>query len=161
MWILLTIPALLGLGKLASNKLAKRMTPYDIAKKEIGVHETAGAASTDRIVEYLSSTNLSESLASLDSTAWCAAFVNWCLIQAGKPEANTAWAKDFLNSGTPTTTPTRGDIVVFKRGDGGHVGFFDSFTTSGNILVLGGNQSDQVKYSEYSKSNLLGFRKIN
>jgi uncharacterized protein (TIGR02594 family) len=159
MWLLLAIPALLGIGRYVSKNLSTRKTAFQIAQNEIGVHEIEGHESSDRILEYLKTTNLPAAVL-LDSTPWCAAFVNWCLIQAGKPSLNTAWARSFLNYGTPTTTPNRGDIVVFERGDGGHVGFFDSYTPNGNILVLGGNQSDQVKYSEYSKSKLLGFRKI-
>jgi uncharacterized protein (TIGR02594 family) len=86
-----------------------------------------------------------------DQTAWCAAFVNWCIVQgrkgrsdaAGLP-AHTASAasETFRRWGAATSDPKPGDIVVFQHKRSawqGHVGFFVS--RSGNsIYVLGGNQ---------------------
>ena len=155
------ITAAIITGALIHATKQKMKTPFDIAKGEIGVHETPGTASTERILEYLRSATDSP-LAELDSTPWCAAFVNWCLIQAGLPEANTTWARSFLTYGKQTNSPKIGDLVIFSRGDGGHVGFFAGWTNDSHTLinVLGGNQSDQVKYSNYSNTNLLGFRSL-
>jgi uncharacterized protein (TIGR02594 family) len=54
------------------------------------------------------------------------------------------------------------DIVIFERGiDGvsGHVGFYAGMEGN-NIQVLGGNQSDSVNISPYSKDKLLGVRRL-
>src|SRR5262245_57602695 len=40
-----------------------------------------------------------------DVTAWCAAFVNWCLKQAGAPRLDYATAASWLRLGTPLPAP--------------------------------------------------------
>ncbi len=48
------------------------------------------------------------------------------------------WSKE---GGGDISAVQPGDIAVFTRGGGGHVGFVESFTGD-SITVLGGNQSD-------------------
>lgn len=96
-------------------------------------------------------------------TAWCAAFVNAVLGVEGIEGTGRLNARSFLNFGTPVDEPRVGDVVVFSRGDPdgwqGHVGFFSGYDENGNILVLGGNQSDSVSVASYSASRLLGVRR--
>ena len=96
-------------------------------------------------------------------TAWCAAFVNASLSEAGMQGTNSLAARSFMDWGVPVDTPQRGDIAVFSRGDPngwqGHVGFFDSYAPDGRINVLGGNQGDAVSVAPYDASRLLGFRR--
>ncbi len=91
-----------------------------------------------------------------DETAWCAAFVNWCLKRARIKGTASASSQSFSNSGWGTrvwrqgeeSLPSRaatGDIAVFRlRYDTshGHVCFFKqiSKTQPNSIEVLGGNQ---------------------
>jgi uncharacterized protein (TIGR02594 family) len=86
-----------------------------------------------------------------DQTAWCAAFVNWCITRGRqdrsdatsllKPTSSAA-SSTFRGWGQSTFEPKPGDIAVFKHKREswrGHVGFF--LGRSGNsISVLGGNQ---------------------
>ncbi|WP_310156503.1 CHAP domain-containing protein [Bosea sp. BE125] len=89
-----------------------------------------------------------------DQTAWCAAFVNFCLLASGKPTTGSAQSGSFRsNPAFPKTdTPKPGDIVVFRLPgpDGdlgfGHVGLFLS-ETSTHVEVLGGNQVGTTKTS--------------
>ncbi len=86
-----------------------------------------------------------------DQTAWCAAFVNWCIVRgrqdrtgAQKLLAPTASAasETFRTWGKKTEKPQPGDIVVFehkRESWRGHVGFFVS-QVGDSIYVLGGNQ---------------------
>jgi uncharacterized protein (TIGR02594 family) len=83
-------------------------------------------------------------------TPWCAAFTNSVLASNQLPGTGSAWAKSFLDYGVPVwsregggdvSAVQPGDIAVFTRGGGGHVGFVKSFTGD-SIVVLGGNQSD-------------------
>lgn len=86
-----------------------------------------------------------------DTTAWCAAFMNYCLMTAatGKtlpagasPRTKSAAALSFKDWGKTTNNPLPGDIVVFKnvKSPGkGHVGFFLA-DQGDRVLVLGGNQ---------------------
>lgn len=102
-------------------------------------------------------------------TPWCAAFTNSVLASNGKPGTGSGWAKSFLDYGAPVwsregggdiSAVQPGDIAVFTRGSGGHVGFVESFTGD-SITVLGGNQSDSsggggaVTQSSRNTQNLL------
>lgn len=94
-----------------------------------------------------------------DTTPWCAAFVNWCLMRSGALGGSdfaptvSASSGSFRSWGRPRNIdsgdrPEAGDIVVFERSDPvesavgrGHVGFFLREDDE-RILVLGGNQSE-------------------
>lgn len=101
------------------------------------------------IVGFFASTNTTPSG---DTTAWCAAFVNYCLIRSGigrKPISGaadptySAASASFRNWGAKVATKAQpGDIVVFKNNSNpnhGHVGFFVT-EDADSVLVLGGNQ---------------------
>lgn len=134
------------------------ITPYEIAKAEIGTKEKPGPQHNKRIIEYHATTTLK---ATADEVSWCSSFVNWCVTQAGLKGTNSAAARSWLKWGTPVETPREGDIVVFSRGSNpqsGHVGFY--VERVGDVIkVLGGNQSDQVKISNYPVGSLLGYRR--
>ena len=134
-----------------------------VAKREMdtGIDEIPGAADNPRIVEYNRTTSLPAAMAVEDETPWCSSFVNWCMAQAGLRGTGNALARSWLDWGTVVADrPKRGTVTVFRRDGGptrGHVGFY--WQSSGDrILVLGGNQSDQVSIKGYPKADLLGFR---
>lgn len=137
------------------------MKHYEIAKGEIGVKEIVGSQHNPRVIEYFK--KVGHSWVQDDETAWCAAFVGWCLEMAGLGSTRKLNARSYLTYGTKVTTPQKGDIVIFWRGSKtaatGHVAFFDSFSADGDIMVLGGNQSNKVGITEYSKEMLLEFRR--
>jgi uncharacterized protein (TIGR02594 family) len=130
----------------------------DIAVKEIGVKEYPGNDSNHpRIQAYLATVNgLSTIEKSKDETYWCSCFINWCVEQAHINGTDSAWAKSWGNwrkAVAPSSAQT-GDIAVFDRSSatstGGHVSIFiEADTATGEVLVLGGNQSDSVRYSWY------------
>jgi len=127
-----------------------------IALGEIGQKEIAGVMSNDRISDYLRSVNMRAD----DEIAWCAAFVNWCLEQAGMVGTKMPNAKSYLNWGYNINVPLPGAVVVFDRGKQkwqGHVGFFLDETPS-YVYLLGGNQQDKVSIRPYSKDRLEGYR---
>jgi uncharacterized protein (TIGR02594 family) len=93
---------------------------------------------------------------------WCAAFVNAVLATQGLKGTGALNARSFLSYGENTDSPTRGDIVVLRRGknpDEGHVGFFEGFDRKGNVRVLGGNTSDKVDTATFPARDVLGFRR--
>lgn len=96
-----------------------------------------------------------------DETAWCAAFVNYCLKSAKYSHTGKLNARSFLDYGVKTETPTQGDIVVLWRSSRdswkGHVGFYVS-EDEDSIYCLGGNQSNMVNVKAYPKYQLLGYR---
>lgn len=130
-----------------------------IALREMGVKETPGTGNNPRVVAYLRSTSLDADMAAKDATPWCSAFVNWCVEGCGIPGSNSAAARSWLTWGQVLTVPRRGCIAVFSRDGGGHVAFFMGISSElDQILVLGGNQGDEVSVRGYDKSRLLGYR---
>lgn len=134
-------------------------TPYEWALTQVGVKEIAGWRSNPQIDKYLKVVGLSD-----DRTAWCAAFVNWCLAQSGIQGTGKANARSFLKLGKSVNAPMRGDIVVFwrehKNSWKGHVGFFHKFDSNGDVVCLGGNQNNKVCYKTYPEERVLSFRRI-
>ncbi|HWA55846.1 MAG TPA: TIGR02594 family protein [Gemmatimonadales bacterium] len=95
-------------------------------------------------------------------TAWCAAFVNWCLAQAGCPRLGLGTARAWLDFGTPLLHPTYGCITVIRPSSStgsttGHVAFF--LEKNGAFLkLLGGNQGDKVCEMLARETTVLGYR---
>ncbi|WP_323975898.1 TIGR02594 family protein [Aeromonas hydrophila] len=93
-----------------------------------------------------------------DETPWCAAFVGACLERVGIPSTRFESAKSYLGWGEKLDRPVPGCVVVFTRDGGGHVGFVVGKSPSGNLLVLGGNQGDEVNIREFPLTRVTGYR---
>lgn len=131
----------------------------EYAKSMIGIKEYAGKENNPKIVAMHATTLLA---AKDDETPWCSSFVNWCLIMAGIKGTNSAAAKSWATWGQGILKPKYGAIAVLK-GEGdhwiGHVGFyFGQCKDPTKVWILGGNQSNQVKISQFPKSNVLAYR---
>lgn len=136
------------------------MTPYELAKKEVGTVEWA-QGSNPKVVAYFKDAGISG--IKDDETAWCAAFVGAMINRSGSKGTGKPNARSYLKWGIEVdpAKAKEGDIVVFKRGNStwqGHVGFFVKQDGKG-IHVLGGNQKDAVNVSIYSPAALLGIRR--
>lgn len=134
-----------------------------IARAELGVHELAGDATSKRIAEYYKAVHIDPSHVDDSTTPWCAAFVAWCLTQAGFPGHYRANARSFLDVGVPLLQPKVGCIIVFSRPPNpasGHVGFLAEMPgiLASNVMVLGGNEGNSVRVSPYPASRILGWR---
>jgi len=139
-----------------------------VARAEIGVKEFTGSGDNPRIVQYLRSTTLDAPSASHDETAWCSAFVNWCVERAGYEGTDSAWAKSWLRWGRDAGgEPPPGSVVVLERPpdpSSGHVGFLVEGPDLARpreqrlVTLLGGNQNDAVRVSAYPASRIAGFR---
>lgn len=126
------------------------------ARSKLGQHEVPGVGDNPEIVSWYHLTTLPESEWH-DSTAWCAVFVNAGLLLNGIPSLKSAAAVDYLKLGVKTTTPKKGDLVVWAH----HVAFFLADLGNGRIQVIGGNQRDAVTITTYPKDNtILGFRRV-
>ena len=97
---------------------------------------------------------------SVISTPWCAAFVNAIMGEAGYPTTGSFMARSFMKWGEAVDTPKQGDIVVFSRGKppSGHVAFYMRNYDKHHIVVLGGNQNDEVCMRLYRKDKVLGYK---
>ena len=118
----------------------------EIACAEQGVYEYANPGEHNpRILEYFDSTWRHPGN---DEEAWCAAFVNWVLVQAGYRGANSPRASRWLQWGIELAQPRYGAITVLQQrqaagraaDSGFHVAFYCS-TSPTHIRLLGGNQS--------------------
>ena len=140
----------------------------EVVALELGVHEDARPGyHNQRIVEYHKTTSLA---ASSDEVPWCSSFVNWALQQTNRRGTNSALAKSWLNWGVALTTARAGAITVIKRKGatsdaatgsttGYHVAFYVSATPT-HVRLLGGNQRDSVRYSNFALAgySIEGFR---
>lgn len=129
------------------------------ARQYIGQREIKGSAHNPTILRWW---KLIKSSFKDDETAWCAAFVGGVLEQCGITSTRSAAARSYLDFGKTLDKPAYGCVVVFWRGSpsgwSGHVGFIVGKDKRGNLMVLGGNQSDAVNIKPFSKSRVLGYR---
>lgn len=89
---------------------------------------------------------------------WCGAAINWAVTKAGLPkQKGGAMSLAWRNYGVKLDQPAFGSIATFSHGGGkGHAGFVVGLDKRkpGNILLLGGNQSDAINYGSYPIQNL-------
>ena len=90
-------------------------------------------------------------------TAWCSSFVNFVIEKAGYKGMSSSRSLDWLNWGKVISNPIYGAIAVKTRFGGGHVGFV--FTKKGKkgVVILGGNQKDELKKSIYINNNIFTY----
>ena len=136
------------------------MTPYELAKAEIGTVEWA-EGSNPKVVAYYRDAGHSE--VTDDSVAWCAAFVGAMLKRGGQLGTGALNARSYLKWGKAVAIEDAlpGDICVIERGGStwqGHVFFYVSQTKT-HINGLGGNQRDAVNIAAHPKAKLLGVRR--
>jgi uncharacterized protein (TIGR02594 family) len=137
-------------------KPALSVPPWmQIALREQGVAEQA-SGDNPRILNYLKSCNLPASLLR-DETAWCAAFVNWCLKTAGHKPAGSARVSEWHSWGR-SVTATYGCICILQpltvdQASSGHIGFLHAIEGN-NVWLLSGNSANQVRISPYPKAKL-------
>lgn len=92
-----------------------------------------------------------------DSLSWCAAFMSYILYNSGFSSLKSTSSQAYRSYGREIDWRSwqnvrRNDIIVFrnKSSNGGHVGFFRGYNPSTNrVRVLGGNQGDTVKLSNF------------
>ncbi|MDW5441485.1 TIGR02594 family protein [Polaromonas sp. SM01] len=129
-----------------------------VAAAEIGVRSFAPGQSNPRITAYHAHTNIR---GYDDKASWCSSFVNWSLIQVGVTGTGSALARSWLDWGEPLEQPVTGCIVVLSREDPGswkgHVGFFLRIADD-QVVLLGGNQLEQVREHGYPLASVLGYR---
>lgn len=134
----------------------------ELALSQYGIKEDPTSASNKTVLDYFAESG--HSWVKDDTNyAWCSAFMNWVAKKAGLPYTKNLMARSWLTVGKEVKKPEIGDICVFCRGSinasTGHVSIFIR-EDGDKIFCLGGNQSDQVNISIYSKSQLLCYRDI-
>lgn len=94
-----------------------------------------------------------------DEIPWCGLFVA-IVVKRSKfePVEKPLWARDWVNFGTKQKEAMLGDILVFTRDSGGHVGFYVGEDDT-CYHVLGGNQSNMVNTTRILKSRCIDIRR--
>lgn len=126
--------------------------------KLLGITEIVGNEDNPEILGWADELEI-RSAYQHDSIPWCGLFVGIVAMRAGKPvPKNPLWARNWAKWGEPCT-PELGCVLVFRRGDGGHVGLYVGEDAE-HYYVLGGNQSDRVCITRIKKDRLLAARNL-
>ncbi len=130
-----------------------------------GIREVPGKADNATILAWAKEVEKALGVSHLgytaDSIPWCGLFVGVVAARAGWADQmpkTPLWARSWLEFGEKADKPSFGDILVFGRDGGGHVGFYVG-EDAGYYHVLGGNQSDAVTITRIAKGRLLGARR--
>ncbi len=160
--VMTNTPADFFAGREEDLLLPTDFSPYpwmEYALREYGIKGISARGRTVNVLAYLNTTGVGRSN---DETAWCSAFVNWCMLMAGFPGTGKASARSWLDwGGVSLKFPVYGCVVILWRGarNGplGHVAFFMGMQDQ-NLLLLGGNQGNEVSIRSYSKERVIGMR---
>ncbi|MBT0366451.1 TIGR02594 family protein [Morganella morganii] len=127
------------------------------ARKEVGISELLGTGQK-AIDQMWVDSKLRGLVGTARKVPWCAGFVNACLERAGIRSTRSDSSRSYLSFGDALKEPAYGCIVTFSRTGGGHVGFVVGKTESGQLMVLGGNQSDAVNIKAFGTDRVTGYR---
>lgn len=125
--------------------------------KMVGLREGAGTKDNATIIDWAKEEG-GDIAASYthDSIPWCALFANHCLTKAGLKGTETLWALDFAGKwpSVKLLGPAVGAFAPMLRNGGGHIIQVVGKDQRGNVMGLGGNQSDQVSIVPFPMSRL-------
>jgi uncharacterized protein (TIGR02594 family) len=136
-------------------------------QENMPVEEIPGAPSNPEIEKYFTATPLGRQN---DDIAWCAAFVSWCIKQAGGSTKHinfSARAADWLANGDQLPGPQYGAIAVtmpLVPKSSGHVGFVVAWDAT-RVKLLAGNQKnakgkDAVCEKYFHIADVRGWRMV-
>lgn len=130
------------------------------AIQKLGIQEGPGALNNNIILGWASEIKGDLGMAyANDSTPWCGLFVGICAKRAGiKLPPVAVRAKAWAAWGNSARDPMFGDVLVFERPGGGHVGLYVGEDDT-CYHVLGGNQGDAVTVARIEKSRLYASRR--
>jgi uncharacterized protein (TIGR02594 family) len=132
------------------------------ALKHYGVAETKGPKHNPVVLAWAK--RLAPDVAAWfnnDEYPWCALFLSAVCSDLGLPVPagwNAVRAMGFLTWGDAAQTPMLGDVLVFRREGGGHVGLYVGEDDEA-YHVLGGNQGDRVSIARLSKLRCVAARR--
>lgn len=94
-----------------------------------------------------------------DAVPWCGLFMAIVARRAAKnPVDQPLWALNWGRFGSAVGQPMLGDVLTFVRPEGGHVAIYIGESAK-SYHVLGGNQADQVCFTEIAKTRLRSARR--
>lgn len=139
--------------------LAKEAGPRMLSEglATYGTVEVPGRGSNPTILAWAQEVGL-ERVYTADSIPWCGLWMTVVAFRAGKwIPRRPLWALSWASWGDDGGQPELGDVLVFVRPSGGHVGLYVGEDASA-YHVLGGNQGDAVTISRVAKARLRACR---
>ena len=130
----------------------------------LGLQEVVGKGSNKTILSWrdeLNQAGVKISGYSDDDIPWCGLFAAFVVLKArGAAEVvkDPLWARNWAKYGVKADTGSLGDVLVFVRNGGGHVGFYIG-EDAVCYHVLGGNQSNKVSITRIDKSRCIAIRR--
>lgn len=123
-----------------------------------GTLEAPGAADNPVILSWAAEVGVRGQY-SHDSIPWCGLFLALVAKRAGKDIPETPlWALSWAAWASPSPEAALGDVLVFKRQGGGHVGLYVGEDEEA-FHVLGGNTADAVGITRISRARLVRARR--
>jgi uncharacterized protein (TIGR02594 family) len=150
----------------AKYKWLEQITPprtIQEALKLYGTKEIKGPKHNQVILDWAKELGIS-GIVKDDEQAWCGLFAAVVVTRAGKELPLKSYdilrALKWVGFGKeiPKMDASLGDILIFKREGGGHVGFYVGEDAAA-YHVLGGNQSDMVCMTRIAKNRLFAVRR--
>lgn len=149
------------------------MNKYDYLKKEaspkilvqgmklLGTKEIVGSVNSANIMGWAKELKLNKMYVN-DEIPWCGLFMAYVCLKADVDPGMKGWevlrALNWNKFGTKQTVAMLGDVLVFKRDGGGHVGIYVGEGAK-FYHVLGGNQSNMVSITSIEKTRCVGIRR--
>lgn len=136
-----------------------------LALAELGVREVVGKGSNRTIIGWrdeLNQAGVKIAGYSDDDIPWCGLFAAIVCYRrmknAGEVVKEPLWARNWSRYGTKSPQASLGDVLVFERGAGGHVGFYVGEDSTA-YHVLGGNQGNRVSIARIAKARCIAVRR--
>lgn len=142
------------------SELKKITAPSILVKaiKYFGTQEILGKEHNPLILEWAKVLGIEKTYTN-DEIPWCGLFIAICCHDAKREVVkNPLWARNWLNWGTKQEVAMLGDILVFSRGSGGHVGIYVGEDKK-RYYILGGNQNNKVNVVPINKDRCIGIRR--
>lgn len=146
-----------------------KVTAFSLAQRFIGQREIAGRFDNPFIMMAL---KLDDPWPEHDEVPWCGSFMEVIAWMLRLPRTKTKLARNWLKVGIPvelTQLQVGFDVVILSRPpnpEAGHVGLYagevrDSLSgVTAGVLLLSGNQNNEVCIAQYEWDRILGARCI-
>ncbi len=142
----------------------KTITPPQMVREGLALYGINEINNAKTIINWAKETSIkADDWYNKASIPWCSSFMLICAQRAKKDTTGLDLrALSWVNFGKPIDKEdaSLGDVLVFKRTGGGHVGIMIGFTTDKKfVYVLGGNQSNSVNIAKISVARLFAVRR--
>lgn len=122
-----------------------------------GTTEIVGPKHNPVILEWAKETKLG--YYTNDEIPWCGLFIAVIMHRSSREIVKEPlWARNWNKFGVNSEVPMLGDVLVFSRSTGGHVGLYVG-EDSTSYHVLGGNQGNAVSIVRIVKNRMIGCRR--